>query len=332
MLPSLLGNFISSTMSLFALLSSPGPAFVPQRDISDFSGKTVLITGGNTGIGYQTAKELLLKGASVYLAARTPSKGIQAIDQLEAETTRRAKFLELDLADLQSVRRAATKFLHQESTLDILFNNGQVRGVMEPPTHMLTAQGLDLQFGTNVVGHFFLTELLIPALNVSRSAPARIINLSSSGHRNAPPGTGIEFDSLNGGEQRDSWIAKWGNVAPTLLYGQSKLGNILISNHFAAKYDTLVSTALHPGGIRTELRRYGSGLMHIVKDKLLYPPSMGAITPLWAATTASPSEINGLYLVPWAQVASAGDADERTTDVELRNGLIAYLEKQIEGF
>lgn len=87
----------------------------------------MLVTGGNQGIGYHTAKELLLKGATVYLAARSAEKGAQAISQLKVETGRTAKFLELDLADLRSVRRAATGFLQQESQLDVLFNNGYVR-------------------------------------------------------------------------------------------------------------------------------------------------------------------------------------------------------------
>lgn len=145
------------------------------------------------------------------------------------------------------------------------------------------------------MGHYFLAELLvrliyglcvrfihlaqIPALSESsraRGLPARIINVSSSGHRKAPPGAGIEFGSLVGGDERDLCIANWGPTAPTCvfylhhievsqreilsrqLYGQSKLGNILISNHFAEKYqDVLVSTALHPGGIQTGLRRCG---------------------------------------------------------------------------
>ncbi|KAJ7111798.1 hypothetical protein C8R44DRAFT_632395 [Mycena epipterygia] len=313
-------------MSLSAILSPAGPTFIPERDIPDLSGKIVLVTGGNSGIGYQTVKELLLKNATVYLAARSAEKGTNAISQLEVDTIKTAKFLELDLADLQSVRRATSEFLRQESRLDILFNNG---GVMEPPTHMLTAQNLDLQFGTNVVGHFFLTELLIPALSVpskSGGPPARIINVSSSGHRNAPPGPGIEFASLKGGKERDSWI-------DSQLYGQSKLGNILVSNHFAEKYKSiLVSTALHPGGIRTELRRYGSGWMHTIKDRLLYPPSKGALTPLWAATAAPAAEITGQYLVPWAEIAPVGVMDERAQNVALQRDLVAYLEKQIEGF
>ncbi|KAJ6577014.1 NAD(P)-binding protein [Mycena vulgaris] len=334
MLPALISGLLMRIMSLSAILFPPGPTFIPERDIPDLSGKVVLVTGGTSGIGYHSVKELLLKGATVYLAARSAEKGAQAVAELERETTKTAKFLELDLADLRSVRRAATEFLHQESKLDILFNNA---GVMEPPTHMLTAQNIDLQFGTNVVGHFLLTELLIPALSASSKSqrhPARIINVSSSGHRNAPPGPGIEFGSLTGGEERDSWISKWSlAIAPTCLYGQSKLGNILVSNHFAEKYqDTLVSTALHPGGIRTELRRYGRGMMHAIKDRLLYPPSIGTLTQLWAATAASPADITGQYLVPSGQVAPAGGLDERASNFTLQQELITYLEKTVEGF
>ncbi|KAJ7346133.1 hypothetical protein DFH08DRAFT_210949 [Mycena albidolilacea] len=201
--------------------------------------------------------------------------------------------------------------------------------------HTLTAQGLDLQFGTNVLGHYFRTVPLVPALSVStqsRGSPARISNVSSLGHRDAPAGLGIEFGSLLGGKDRDELIAKWGSAAPRYLYGQSKLANILVSNHFAAKYTTLMSTALHPGGIRTGLRRYGSGIMHTIKDKLLYPPSEGALTQLWAAATAPASEINGQYLVPWAKLAPPGAADERAANLMLRDELIAFLEKQVEGF
>ncbi|KAF7326731.1 Short-chain dehydrogenase/reductase family protein [Mycena venus] len=281
MLPALLAAVLSIMIYLITTLSRRGPSFVPE-DIPDLSDKTILITGGNSGIGYQTAKELLLKGATVYLSAR---------------------------------------------------------GVMEPPDHMLTAQNIDLQFGTNVVGHFFLTELLIPALFSSaktRGLPARIINVSSSGHRNAPLGPGIDFASLSGGHQRDELIATWGTKAPTYLYGQSKLGNILISNHFAAKSDDtqIISTALHPGGIRTELRRYGGGIMHTIKNKLLYPPSMGTLTQLWAATVAPAAAINGQYLVPWAQIApgDGADLDQRAANLALRDELITWLEERIEGF
>ncbi|KAJ6524153.1 NAD(P)-binding protein [Mycena capillaripes] len=317
-------------MYLSTIFSSPTPSFVPERDISDLTGSTILITGGNSGIGYHTAKELLLKGANVYITARSRDKGAQAIEQLERETKRTAKFLELELTDLRSVRRAVKEFLGKESLLDVLVNNA---GIMEPPTKLLTTQNIDLQFGTNVLGPFFLTQLLIPALLASTKSrksgfPARIINVSSSGHLNAP-GEGIEFTSLRGGEERDACMAR--------LYGQSKLANIILSNHFASKYGEdlgLVSTALHPGGIRTELRRYGSGITHAIKDKLLYPPSMGALTQLWAATVAPPDEVNGQYLIPWAQVAPPDSRilDARSGNATLSRELITWLEGEVEGF
>ncbi|KAJ7494226.1 NAD(P)-binding protein [Mycena galericulata] len=255
--------------------------------------KIVLVTGGNVGIGYYTVKELLLKNAKVYLAARSAQKGAAAIQQLETETSKKAIFLQLDLSDLASVRRTATTFLEQESRLDILFNNA---GVMACPTGLLTAQNHDLQFGTNVIGHYFLTELLLPALALSyetNKVPARIINTSSSGHKDAS--TGIDFVSLKSGPARDAWLKKFSGTAATWrLYGESKLGNIIVSNYFARTHaDILVSCALHPGSVRIDLQKHLSGWMQRMLDLGLPAAPIGAYTQLWAGTTAPPKQITG---------------------------------------
>ncbi|KAF7349829.1 Short-chain dehydrogenase/reductase family protein [Mycena venus] len=300
------------------------PAFLPERDIPDLSGK------------------------STSLPDRS-EKASDAIKRLEDETKKSAIFLRLDLADLPSVRRAAESFLERESRLDLLFNNG---GVMISPNEMLTAQGHDLQFGTNVIGHFFLTELLLPALmktHPETKVPARIINTSSIGHQFAP-GKGVEFASLKGGPERDAWLkaagslmGPWYATAPDLiirfdflmpalrrLYGESKLSNIFISNYFArAHADVLVSCAVHPGFINTELGRHSGSIMQAAGSVFFYPPPMGAYTQLWGATMASPDEINGQYLVPWGTV---GKADVRASDRELEDEVIAYIREQIKGF
>ncbi|KAJ7486349.1 NAD-P-binding protein [Mycena galericulata] len=303
------------------------PNFKPERDIPDLTGKITLVTGGNTGIGYETVKQLLLKNAKVYLAARSPDKAAAAIKRLESETKKSAIFIQLDLADLPSVRKAAESFLAQESKIDLLFNNG---GVMISPPDQLTAQGYDLQFGTNVIGHFFLTELLLPALTKSyeeSKVPARIINTSSSGHQFAP-GEGMELASLKGGPERDAWVKKSSDFMK--LYGQSKMGNIYVSNYFAKTYsDVLVACALHPGGIKTELQRHAAGWLQILGNAILYPAPMGAYTQLWGATVATPAQINGEYLVPWGKVSKA---DKRTTNVKMEEQVIQYIKEQIKGF
>ncbi|KAJ7486352.1 NAD-P-binding protein [Mycena galericulata] len=294
------------------------PTFKPERDIPDLTGKVTLVTGGNTGIGYETVKQLLLKNAKVYLAARSPDKAAAAIKRLEGETKNTAIFLQLDLADLPSVRKAAESFLAQESKLDLLFNNG---GVMISPTDQLTAQGYDLQFGTNVIGHFFLTELLLPALTKSyeeSKVPARVLNTSSAGHQFAP-GTGIDFATLKGGPERDA-----------KLYGESKIGNIYVSNYFAKTHsDVLVSCALHPGGIKTELQRHAAGWMQILGNAFLYPAPMGAYTQLWGATIATPAQITGQYLVPWGKV---GKVDKRANDTKVEDEVIKYIKEQVKGY
>ncbi|KAJ7054315.1 hypothetical protein C8F01DRAFT_1212025 [Mycena amicta] len=255
------------------------PKFAPERDIPDLSGRVILVTGGNSGIGYETVKQLLLKNATVYLAARSPDKAAQAIEKLAQETNgKRAVFF---------VRRAAEEFLKKEERLDVLFNNG---GVMNSPPEMLTAQKYDLQFGTNVIGHFFLTDLLVCSLT------PRIVHTSSIGHNLAPPG-GIEYVSLKDSPERDAW---------------SKLGNILISNYFAKLYPgVIVSCAVHPGPIKTELGR------------------VGAYTQLWAGTTASVEEMNTKYFVPFCKL---GESSKQARDEKLEKEVVVYIRKQLEGY
>ncbi|KAJ7352040.1 hypothetical protein DFH08DRAFT_693367, partial [Mycena albidolilacea] len=118
-------------------------------DLPDLSGQVIIVTGANIGVGKETVKALLQHNAKVYLAARSPEKAKEAIDDLKSQTGKEAEFLQLDLADLHSVKRAVEKFTEKETRLDVLFNNG---GVMGPPIEQLTAQGYDLTFGTNVLG------------------------------------------------------------------------------------------------------------------------------------------------------------------------------------
>ncbi|KAF8155230.1 hypothetical protein K438DRAFT_1987139 [Mycena galopus ATCC 62051] len=305
------------------------PKFRPERDVPDLSDKIIIVTGGNTGIGYETVKQLLLKNAKVYLAARSPEKAAAAIKSLEAETKKSAIFLQLDLADLPSVRKAAETFLSQESKLDILFNNG---GVMMCAPDLLTAQNYDLQFGTNVIGHFLLTELLLPALTQSYNetqVPARLIHTTSAGHAFAP-GNGMDFVSLKGGPERDAWVkAKGDLISRAMLYGESKIGNIFVSSYFAKNHsDVLVSCAVHPGTIHTGLMRHTPFWMRS-GSPLLYPPPMGAYTQLWGATVATPAQITGQYLVPWGKV---GKADRRASNTKLEEEVISYIKAQVKGY
>ncbi|KAK7053648.1 short-chain dehydrogenase/reductase family protein [Favolaschia claudopus] len=307
------------------------PSFRPERDMPDLTGKIALVTGGNTGIGYHTVKQLLLKNAKVYLAARSEEKAKAAIQRLQQETLgKTAIFLELDLADLPSVRKAAEEFLSRENRLDLLFNNG---GVMLSPPEMLTAQNHDLQFGTNCIGHFLFTELLLPALIQSHketNTRARILNTSSLGHELAPS-RGIDFVSLRAGPERDAWVKAAGSwLGPWRLYGESKLGNILVSNYYARTYpESIVSCALHPGGIRTELTRHGGTMYQRIVSMIAFPAPMGALTQLWGATIASEEQMNGKYLVPWGKI---GKASPPASDWELEGKVIEYLREQTKGF
>lgn len=311
-------------MSTFDELFPPRKSAWTADNIPDLSGKVFIVTGGNSGIGKETVKQLLLKGGKVYMASRSRARAEEAISELARETGGRcAIFLELDLADLASVRRAAEEYAAKESLLHVLFNSG---GVMSCPIDMISKDGYDLQFGTNVIGHFYFTKLLLPILqHTSASSPtgekARIVTTSGSIYKLYPR---INHDTLRDGPARRK-------LSTTRLYAQSKFGNILVTNELARRYgDSVVAISLHPGVIDTGLQRhmgYDSRFGAWLKRTLLSPAWMGAITQLYAGTDPSAAAMNGEYLIPWAR---KGRLTSDAKDLKEAEKLWDWLERQVE--
>lgn len=249
----------------------------------DLSGRTVLVTGVSAGLGVETARALTSVGARVLGAARDLGKAELALDGLDVE------LVELDLADLDSVRRCGSQVLDLAPELHVLVNNA---GVMAPPL-LRTAQGFELQLGTNHLGHFLLTRLLEPALVAA--APSRVVNVSSRGHLRA----GMDFDDPHWRTRDyDKWKA----------YGQSKTANVLFTVELERRLGGkgVHAYALHPGVILTELSR------HLTQDDVaalstrgrggskggltLVDVPTGAATQVWAATSPELAGRGGLYL------------------------------------
>ncbi|KAG1726539.1 uncharacterized protein EDB91DRAFT_1229054 [Suillus paluster] len=283
------------------------------------SGKVVLVTGANAGIGKETARVLLTKNAKVYVACRDKAKGEDAIRELRENTGKEAILLQLNLANLKSIKAAGEEFLSKEPQLHVLFNNARV---MNPPVEMLTDDGYDLQFGTNVVGHFYFTKLVMPALlAAARESPdgnARIVNTASNAHWFS----GLDFNTF-----RDSPARR--NKSTTILYGQSKTGNIIFSVELARGYGDqgVVSTALNPGSIKTEISRYYGFFARTLGNLIFHDVSYGALTLLYAGTTAEGANLNGRYLIPWARIGNTrADAQDPQQGTELWN----WLEEQVQ--
>ncbi|KAG9077456.1 hypothetical protein FS749_010650 [Ceratobasidium sp. UAMH 11750] len=308
----------------------PGKPRWSIDQIPDLAGQVMIVTGGNAGIGRETCKVLLNKGAKVYLAARSKSKADETIEWLKAETGGKSPvFLQLDLADLASVRRAVDEFKQKEQKLDVLFNNG---GVMAPPIDMKTSTGYDIQFGTNVLGHYLFTVLLLPVLiHTAQTSPrghSRVVNVASSGHWFAPKG-GIDYSTLVPNDATSEALRR--KLGTQKLYAQSKWANVAFANELARRYESqgIISTSLHPGVIKTELQRYmtlGAVLQALV-NPLFWPAPYGALTQLYAGTTPEGSKLSGQYLIPWARL-SKSRADTR--DEEAGRKLWAWLEEQVK--
>jgi NAD(P)-dependent dehydrogenase (short-subunit alcohol dehydrogenase family) len=262
-------------------------------DIPALSGRTAVVTGANSGLGFHTALGLARHGAAVTLACRNRDRGADALQRLRdlapgADLTLDA----LDLADLASVRAFAGAFAERCGRLDILVNNA---GVMAIPARV-TADGFEMQFGTNHLGHFALTGLLLPVLLASPSA--RVVTVSSTAHRMGR----IDFANLAGERSYSKWLA----------YGQSKLANLLFMRELARRADAanaaLTSAAAHPGLAVTNLQGVGPRMTGGIAGRVMglgseavtrvvgQPDHQGAEPSLYAATM--PDVRGGEYFGP----------------------------------
>jgi NAD(P)-dependent dehydrogenase (short-subunit alcohol dehydrogenase family) len=290
-----------------------GAATWSTADIGDLTGRVALVTGANSGIGYQTASALADHGAHVVLACRNPDKARQARDKLESELDRSSlEVLALDLADLVSVRRAADKFLSEHARLDLLINNA---GVMGTP-YRQTADGLELQMATNHFGHFALTGLLLDRIVTTERS--RIVTVSSNVHRMGR----LDLDDLSGQNPRTTWAT----------YGTSKLANLLfvaeLSRRLEAAGLRTMALAAHPGWTRSNLAGSGAALgpsrirrkvARTAGTTLGQSTAGGALPVLCAATSSSvrsgqyigPSRLFELYGPPKVVRPSARARDGR---------------------
>jgi NAD(P)-dependent dehydrogenase (short-subunit alcohol dehydrogenase family) len=244
-------------------------------DMPSQSGKAAVVTGSNIGLGFADARELARAGAKVIMAVRNTQKGESAASEIRAaDPDADVVVSQLDLADLASVRRFAERFGAEQDRLDLLINNA---GVMAPPRRT-TVDGFESQFGTNHLGHFALTGLLLGRL--LKASEPRVVTVSSPGHR---IGT-IDFDDLQRERRYNNWLA----------YGQSKLANLMFTfelNRRAVKAGTaLKSYASHPGYSATNLQFAGPAhwyerLGGAIGNRLIAQSAdMGALPTLYAAT------------------------------------------------
>ncbi len=252
-------------------------------NIPDQTGRTAVVTGANTGLGLETAKALAAKGAHVVLAIRNLEKGKDAARQIERTSPgARVALQELDLTSLDSIHAAADALRANHPSIDLLINNA---GVMFTPKST-TKDGFELQFGTNHLGHFALTGLLLDRLLAVPGS--RVVTVSSIGHRFA---RGIRFDDLQ-------WDLGYSRVG---AYGQAKLANLMFTYELQRRLTgtRTIAAAAHPGGSRTELTRNLPPLVGAVTklaEPLFQSAAMGALPTLRAAT--DPGVLGGQYFGP----------------------------------
>ncbi|MEU8586321.1 SDR family NAD(P)-dependent oxidoreductase [Streptomyces sp. NPDC048664] len=249
-------------------------------DIPDQRGRVAVVTGANTGLGYETAKALAERGASVVLAVRDVDKGLRAATRMGGDVTVQA----LDLTSLDSVRTAAAALRSRFDRLDLLINNA---GVMYTPKQT-TADGFEMQFGTNHLGHFALTGLLLDLMLPVPSS--RVVTVSSTGHRIR---AAIHFDDLQ-------WERSYGRAA---AYGQSKLANLMFTYELQrrlASHGATLAVAAHPGMSNTDLIRNTPAALRLpvtwLAPLITQTPAMGALPTLRAAT--DPGVLGGQYYGP----------------------------------
>jgi NAD(P)-dependent dehydrogenase (short-subunit alcohol dehydrogenase family) len=280
-------------------------------DIPDQHGRVALVTGANSGLGFQTARALAGKGATVVMGCRNQVKGAEALTKVLDEHPRaHAELVELDLADLASVHKAANDVLARHDRLDLLVNNA---GVMAIP-RTTTADGFEMQFGTNHLGHFALTGLLIERLLASEAS--RVVTVSSTAHRWGR----MRFDDLQWEKRYSKWRA----------YGQSKLSNLLftreLQRRLAAADASTIAVAAHPGYASTHLQAVGpeqSGskvmgrVMPHANRVFAQSDEQGALPQLYGATATD--VVGGEYFGPDGRFEQQGGPTRVSTNKAAQN-------------
>ncbi|ROO62394.1 NAD(P)-dependent dehydrogenase (short-subunit alcohol dehydrogenase family) [Micromonospora sp. Llam0] len=280
-------------------------------DIPDQTGRVAVVTGANTGIGFDTARMLAAKGAHVVLTYRDKGKGEAALDRIRAgQPPGTVTGAELDLADLDSVTAFADAYRAAHDRLDLLINNA---GVMAPPLER-TRQGFELQIGTNHLGHFALTGELLPLLDAAPAA--RVVTVSSLAHWTG----GIDLDDLNWRQRR---------YRPWAAYGQSKLANLLFTLELQRRLteagSTVRAVAAHPGLTSTEIGRHqgrSTGENRSRIDRMIrMQPSAGALPSLRAAT--DPQAVAGSYWGPARRIGTSGPPASARSSARAKDTVMA---------
>ena len=287
-----------------------------SADISDQKGEVIIITGANSGIGLEAAKVLSAKNALVIMAVRDLDKGEKAFREISGKAPlTNVSLMQLDLSDMDSIHQFASTFRSKYGRLDVLMNNA---GVMYPAKREVTKQGFEIQIGTNHLGHFALTGLLLDV--IKKTPHSRVVTQSSLAHINAS----IRLDDLN-------WEKTYSKMQ---AYGQSKLANLLftyeLDRRLKAHHIDAIATAAHPGVSKTNLMRTSGFIIELFTPLVAQSAEMGALPILRAATDEQlkggeyigPDKILGLHGYPIIV-----KSNRKSYDVQLAIGLWALSEK-----
>ncbi|KAF2235379.1 NAD(P)-binding protein [Viridothelium virens] len=322
--------------------------FIPQPSITekncpDQTGRVFFVTGGYAGVGIELCTILYSHNATVYIAGRSEPKAQKAILNIKKLYPRSAghlEFIDLDLADLSSIKPAIEAFTTIQQRLDVLVNNA---GVMFPPEGSTSAQGHELQVATNCLGPYLLYQLLLPILTTTAaSSPTGSVRVAWAGsiavHVASPGPHGIQLDSSGCPSDK--------GVMPN--YGQTKVANAIMAREFAktTPQTGIVHAAFNPGNLRSELQRHWQGLGrsftvsgYIDVNFLCYPPINGAYTELWSALAPELTpDKSGAYVFPWGRFGSlpAGVEESLRGKAEGGSGIaetfLAWCRQQTEAF
>ncbi|RLV96307.1 hypothetical protein JA1_000360 [Spathaspora sp. JA1] len=312
----------------------PGNPTFLEKDYPSLDGKVVIVTGGNTGVGYQVVKSLAgSTNAKIYILSRNERKSMEAITKMKLEIAEEysksvdqsIKLIQVDLSDLTTIKPAVDEFLHHEDRLDIIIHNA---GIMTPPIGTTTKQGYQLELGTNNIGPQLLQNLLDPIFiktsETNKPNESRIVWIASTSHL---------FSPLHGINWKDPNYKETTGVPVKQTYSQSKAINIIQAQQWPIQHPQVknaVSVSVCPGYLRTELQRNTSWLEKLGYSALFYPPRLGAYTELFAAlspdvTTAN----NGQHIISFGQF---GEIRNDLKDQDNSNKVWNYLQEQISQY